>query len=427
MTSFRFVHAADLHLDTPFEGVARPAPAVAEALRDASLEAWDTLVRLTISEKAAFLLLAGDVYDGAERGLRAQLRFVRGLQQLAEHHIQVFIVSGNHDPVEEGWSAVRRWPPNVVMFGHEEVGAAAALHANGAQLAVVRGISYGRRDVTENLAKRFAAGSAAGIADQGLHIALLHCTVGTTTEHAPYSPCSLADLAAAPVDYWALGHIHARHTPQAGEPWVVYPGNLQGRSPKPSETQAKGALVVEVESDAVREVRFAACDSIRFVNLALDTSSLTDLPALQAELMSAAAAAQTAHGSRDLLLRAALSGRGALHADLRRPGALDTLLEALREECGEARPFLWWNALRDETRAALDRDAIAARADFSAELLAVSGALAADDAALQQQLAALNSGLPARRLPHAAGAVDDPAALLAAAEETALDLLEGGD
>lgn len=111
MGTFRFVHAADLHLDTPFEGIGRVAPQIAEALRDASLNAWDALVRLTIDRDAAFLLLAGDIYDGAERGVRAQLRFVRGLERLAEHRIQTFIVHGNHDPLD-GWSAIRKWPPS---------------------------------------------------------------------------------------------------------------------------------------------------------------------------------------------------------------------------------------------------------------------------------------------------------------------------
>jgi len=90
MTSFRFVHAADLHLDTPFQGVAQPAPAVAEALRDASLAAWDELVELTLREQAAFLLLAGDIYDGAERGMRAQFRFLHGLERLADARVPVF-------------------------------------------------------------------------------------------------------------------------------------------------------------------------------------------------------------------------------------------------------------------------------------------------------------------------------------------------
>src|SRR3989304_3453460 len=120
MNRFSFVHAADLHLDAPFEGVGRVPPAVAELLRDASLDAWDALVRLTVERGAALLLLAGDIYDGEERGVRAQVRFRGGLETLAAHGVQVCIVHGNHDPLE-GWSAIDVWPPWVFVFGSADV------------------------------------------------------------------------------------------------------------------------------------------------------------------------------------------------------------------------------------------------------------------------------------------------------------------
>ena len=109
---FRFIHAADLHLDTPFQGVAGPAPEVATALYEASLQAWDNVVDLAIEREAAFVLIAGDIYDGADRGVRAQLRFLAGLKRLDEAGIRSFVVHGNHDPLD-GWSAIREWPAGV--------------------------------------------------------------------------------------------------------------------------------------------------------------------------------------------------------------------------------------------------------------------------------------------------------------------------
>ena len=103
---FCFVHAADLHLDTPFRGIGQVNARLGERLRDASLDAFDDLVQLTIDRRAEFLLLAGDVYDGADRGVRAQLRFLRGMKKLAFEGIPVFVVHGNHDPLD-GWSAIR--------------------------------------------------------------------------------------------------------------------------------------------------------------------------------------------------------------------------------------------------------------------------------------------------------------------------------
>src|SRR3954468_12734733 len=113
---FRFVHAADLHLDTPFAAIGRVAPEVAARLRDASLEAFDSLVTMAIEREAAFAVFAGDIYDAADRGVRAQLRFLRGVERLGERGIPVFVAHGNHDPLD-GWSAIRRAPSNLTVFG----------------------------------------------------------------------------------------------------------------------------------------------------------------------------------------------------------------------------------------------------------------------------------------------------------------------
>ncbi|MGO9560026.1 MAG: metallophosphoesterase family protein, partial [Acidimicrobiales bacterium] len=168
---FCFVHAADLHLDTPFKGVSETAPRIGAALREASLDAFDQLVELCLDREAAFLLVAGDVYDGAERGLRAQLRFRDGLQRLSDAGIDTFVVHGNHDPVDEGWSAVRVWPERVHFFGADEV-ECMPVARDGQVIATVQGISYGRREVTENLALRFSRPTS-----EGLKIGLLHCNV----------------------------------------------------------------------------------------------------------------------------------------------------------------------------------------------------------------------------------------------------------
>src|SRR5580698_10557440 len=234
---FRFIHAADLHLDTPFAGLGRVSPEIAGRLRDASLEAFDALVRMAIERKAAFVIFAGDIYDSADRGVRAQLRFLRGVARLGEHGITVFVAHGNHDPMD-GWSAVRRLPENLVVFGSDAV----ERHTMGREdepWAHVYGISYPRRDVTENLALRFQRTEA-----PGLHIGVLHANVGNQPEHPAYSPCTVADLGAAGMDYWALGHIHQYQRLAEGRPWIVYPGSLQAM--KSSELGPRGAVVVEV-------------------------------------------------------------------------------------------------------------------------------------------------------------------------------------
>src|SRR5437899_3085210 len=181
---FRFVHAADLHLDTPFASIGRVAPEIADRLRDASLEAFDALVRMAIEHEAAFVIFAGDTYDCADRGVRAQLRFLRGVERLGEQGIPVFVAHGNHDHLE-GWSALRKVPDNLVVFGSEAVESHTVMR-EGVALAQVYGISYGQRDVTENLALRFGRRDV-----PGLHIGVLHCSVGAQPDSPAYSPCSV--------------------------------------------------------------------------------------------------------------------------------------------------------------------------------------------------------------------------------------------
>lgn len=370
MNHFRFVHASDLHLDTPFIGVGRVDPDIAAALRDASLEAWDALVNLTVEERADFLVLVGDIYDGADRGVRAQLRFLHGIERLASRGITGFIVYGNHDPLD-GWSAIRRWPSNVTIFGSDGI-ETVPVERRGERIAYVQGVSYPRRDVAENLALRFRRTS-----DVGFHIGLLHCNVGRPA-HANYSPCTVGDLRNAAMDYWALGHIHKRETLSEGRPWIVYPGNLQGRSLKSSEQGAKGAVVVDVEDDRVAGLRFAPLDRVRSEVREINISDIVDIPELERRLATLVDELREQGEGRGLLLRVRLSGRGALHADLGRYGRLLELLSAMRASERGREPFVWWEGLADETRPTLDLETIASRKDFSAEVLAARDALLAD-------------------------------------------------
>lgn len=419
MTHFRFVHASDLHLDTPFQGVGRLDPEVGAALRDASLEAWDALVALTLERRANFLLLAGDIYDGADRGVRAQLRFLKGLERLAEAEIKVFVAYGNHDPLD-GWSAIHRWPSNVTVFGHHRV-ESVNIERQGERLATVHGISYPRRDVTENLALRFARGP-----ENGFQIGVLHCNVGSQPEHPTYSPCTIDDLRRIGLDYWALGHIHKRQTLLEGRPWIAYSGNLQGRSLKPSERGAKGALVVDVEGEVVTRMEFVACDRVRPVVVELDIGGLRDIPDLSVALLERAAHARTEHEGRALLVRGVLGGTGALHEELQRSARLKELLISLRDEAKAESPFIWWEGLVDESRPALDIPSIVARGDFSAELVQAAEELRNDRAQLLELMDRQFKPLQRTRVNKWVPSSDrgEEQLLVARSEALALDALE---
>jgi DNA repair exonuclease SbcCD nuclease subunit len=414
---FRFVHAADLHLDTPFEGIGRASPEVAARLREASLEAWDGLVALAIEREAAFVLVAGDIYDGADRGVRAQLRFHRGLERLAAGGVRVFIVHGNHDPLD-GWSAIRSWPEGVTVFGCDRV-ESVPVTKGPATIATVHGISYPRRDVRENLALGFSRGGA-----PGFNIGLLHCNAGANPRHAPYSACTVDDLRQAGLDYWALGHVH-EHDVLARDPLVVYPGTLQGRSSHAFDLGPKGALLVQVGSHGVEDLELVALDRVRFVGGEVDVASAEDLPALERALLAWRDRVRDLNAGRGLILRAVLAGRGPVRAHLDRHGVLRDLVQALREREEGVQPFVWWDAIADRSSAARDLDAVAAREDFPAELLRAGRRLREQPDALASAVEGQREALVRAGAHRWLGEIDpdERLALLDAATVTALDLV----
>jgi DNA repair exonuclease SbcCD nuclease subunit len=425
--SFSFVHAADLHLDTPFHGIGEVAPRVALALREASLDAFDAIVECCIEENAAFFLVAGDIYDGAERGLRAQLRFRDGLSRLAASGIPSFVVHGNHDPIATGWSAIgHSWPDGVTVFGSDEV-TVVPIVQDGVQIATVQGISYAKIETTENLALRFHRPEGPGV-----HIGLLHCNVaGVTTGYANYSPCSLDDLRKTGLDYLALGHIHQRRilSGKTGsqEPWVVYSGNSQARSPKPSEREPKGAVVVHVEGGAVHHVEFVACDRVRYNEVDCSISDLQDLGELEDRLEELQATSLAGADGRSVVLRARITGRGKLHADLIRPGVLDDLLVHLREHTGNDL-FCWWDEIHDESATELDLDALRKRGDFASDLLELADAVATDEQTRRALAEELSAKVPRSlwsRLDALLGDVDELEAIVSHATTLALDEISG--
>lgn len=299
--------------------------------------------------------------------MRAQLRFRRGLERLSSQGIRSFIVHGNHDPVQEGWSAVREWPDGVTVFGHDTV-EEEVVEWEGQPVATVHGISFGHREETENLALRFRRGDGPGV-----HVGVLHANVGGNPDHDPYAPCSLTDLVEGGMDYWALGHIHLRQVVRPGDPWIVYPGDLQGRSPKPSELDSKGALVVEVEGRAIAEPEFVPVDVVRFEQLDVDVSELT-IPRLQDELAAQGDRMLRNADGRSLIVRCRLTGQGSIHGDLARRGTVEDLLQTLRDEFSDREPFLWWESVRNNTvgENPIDVEAVRARDDFAGVLVAVA-------------------------------------------------------
>lgn len=430
---FQFIHAADLHLDTPFTGMHRVDASLVDTLRDATTQAFENLVEAALERSVAFVVIAGDVYDGPAQGVRAQLAFRNGLDRLAQAGIQSFVVHGNHDPVEEGWSAVRKWPTGVTVFGTGAVTTVPVVR-DGQILAMIHGISYPRRAVSDNLALGFRRDPAGCF-----QVGVLHCNVGANADHAPYSPCTIEDLMASKLDYWALGHIHLRQNLHEKGPWIVYPGSLQGLSPKPSEHGAKGALVVDVDDQQVTGVEFVPLDVVRFDEVEIDIAGIADVAGLLDELVEAARAQAAVHDGRAVVLRVSLTGRGVVHRDLcqghtRRvsevstkpwqPYIRDYVLDPARAVLASRTQTIWLDVVEDRTSREIDVESHRGRGDFAADLVATVDSMLAAPATTAELIATHLDSFPARDLRRLLGDALDAAPTddeIRSALEVALD------
>ena len=417
----RFVHASDLHLDSPFTGLKAAAPEnVAERLYKATFDAYENIINLCISEEVDALLVAGDVYDGADRSLRAQLRFIEGLKRLDTEGIRSFVCHGNHDPLD-GWQARLDYPPSCCRFGREWE---AAPVFEGPNRAVIHGISYPKRDITQNLAHRL------GRVDPGpFSIGLLHANVSNDPNHAAYAPCSIDDLSGSGVDYWALGHVHTRQVLSEREPAVVYPGNPQGRHP--NETGARGVDLVEVDDGGNVHLKFHPMATVQWESLPVDITPFETEQQLLDALHQWMQRVLDGADDRSVVVRMTLTGRGELNRTLRRPNTIEDLVEAINREWAEGSPFVWCERIEDASASPVDREARRKGSDCLAEALRTADS-AKTDAELLTRLGAGLSDLYEhhrfrRYLSRFAPNEEELAALVEEAEAMAVDLLAEDD
>jgi exonuclease SbcD len=367
MPRFCFIHVADLHLDTPFACTRVDSPQIAETLREATFQAWERVVSACIEHSAAFLVVVGDIFDASQKSLRAQLRFREGLERLDHHSIPVFVTHGNHDPLDSV-SASLPPPPNTFVFGPDVE--TREVHRDGQLLALLAGISHLQKNETRNLARSFSAVSNEG-GRELFRLALLHCNVGAETGHDAYAPCELTDLTNAGYDYWALGHVHERRV-LSRFPWIVYPGNTQGRSLR--ELGSRGCMLVEVEgAEVVSEPQFIETDSVRWFSVDIDAEPFANTHELLEGLLRECLRLQQAADGRPAVARLVVRGRTHLYRELRRPGYIADLEDEVRATTAAWNPFLDLAVLDLVVRPPLDLDSLGTVPDFLGDLLRGAG------------------------------------------------------
>ena len=420
--AFSFVHAADLHLDSPFRGLTTQVPEIARALRDATFTAFDHLVQLCLDARIDFLVVAGDVFDAAERSVRAQLRFRDGLARLAANGISSFVAFGNHDHLG-AWSPAVTWPERVHVFGPDVTTALA--RRGEAPLAAITGVSYPRQSEPRNLATMLTAATADPADADLFRVAVLHANVGSRPGHDNYAPCTVGDLARGPFDYWALGHVHTREV-LCERPYAAFPGNTQGRHI--NEDGARGCLLVRVDAAGTVSTAFHAVDALRWSTTEVSIEGLVAVDALRGRVAEALEALRADSDGRPLLTRVRLTGRGPLFHDLRTNRALDDVLDSLRDQHVNAAPFVWVDQIEVACRPTIDLAARAASPDLLGEVLRGREELRSGGLdALRTELAALYDHPRVRRILTSAPDDGDLQQWLDAAALACVDGLEGDD
>jgi DNA repair exonuclease SbcCD nuclease subunit len=367
---FTFLHSADIHLDSPLCGLDRYEGAPVEEIRGATRRALANLVDLAIGERVAFVVLAGDLYDGDWRDFDTGLYFVRQMSRLREAGIPIFGVHGNHDAASKITRSLRL--PDNVEFFPTTAPATRRLEELG---VAVHGQSFASQCTTSDLAKNYPAPEAGFF-----NLGILHTSMEGREGHGSYAPCSESCLRQSGYDYWALGHIHRREVLGGGST-IAYPGNPQGRHIR--ETGPKGCLLVHVDDAQSATTEFRPLDVLRWEVLSIPLGDAEDLSeVLQRVDQALRSAVEDAEG-RLLAARVVLQGETKLFtpiaADLRQWA---TEIRALAFGIGAE--GVWIEKVKNETTALGARQATGDDDTPIAEVAAIveeysaGGATAAD-------------------------------------------------
>lgn len=302
---FKFLHAADIHLDSPLLSLSKYPGAPVEKIRLATREALANLVRLAIDERVAFVVIAGDVYDGDWDDYNTGHYFNAQMGKLASAKIPVCLISGNHDAQNKMTKALRL-PENVHQFPTDLPSTLRLDHVP----VSLHGQGFATQSVKHDLSLAYP------LADGGrFNIGVLHTSVAGYEGHDDYAPCTLHGLCNKGYEYWALGHIHQRQVLHERHPMIAFPGNIQGRHI--GECGAKGCLLIEVnDNNHIASHAFHALDTFRWEKCEVDLSEVEDAQDVLAQVSEKLAGIAQSSEKRPAAVRVVLTGACPLHDEL---------------------------------------------------------------------------------------------------------------
>ncbi|CTQ51846.1 putative metallophosphoesterase YhaO [Roseibium album] len=251
----RILHTADVHLDSPLKSLALRDEGLQSTVQTATRTAFTRLVNFALAEGVSALLIAGDLFDGAERSAKTAAFLTGHLDRLKQADIPVFYIKGNHD-AENPLTGEVSLPDNVHVFDGR-----GGRHKLGETNIWIHGVSFSGRQAPDSLLPKFGSPEP-----DAVNIAMLHTSLAGSQGHDTYAPCSVAELSALGFDYWALGHVHKRQV-HSSAPWIVMPGIPQGRDIGEAGPKSATLLSIEDKTISISEVPTSAAE---FLELKVD-------------------------------------------------------------------------------------------------------------------------------------------------------------
>ncbi|MDO8863297.1 DNA repair exonuclease [Haliea sp. E1-2-M8] len=389
---FRFVHAADIHLDSALHGLERYVGAPVEEIRSATRRAFDNLIELAIDEQVAFVLLVGDLYDGDWKDYNTGLYFVERMGRLRDASIRVFIVAGNHDAASQITKHLRL-PDNVTLFSTRKP-ERVVLDDLGVSIC---GQGFATRAVTDDISQGYPQGDP-----QLLNIGLLHTCLDGKPGHEPYAPCTVDGLRSKGYQYWALGHVHKREE-VSRDPWIVFPGNIQGRHIR--EIGPKGCTLVTVDGGEIVAVEHRDLDVMRWSICELDVSATETVDDIYEQVREGLQLALDAAEGRPVAVRLVLHGDCSAHVKLHTDR--ERWIQEYRAlATGLGGAGIWLEKISIKTKPAISTDEVLERDDALSGLLRAIHDMELDSSVLDEladEMSVLRQKLPTELL-----AGDDP-------------------
>lgn len=340
----KFIHTADIHLDSPLQGLGRYEGAPVEQIRNATRHAFENLVHLAISEQVKFVLIAGDLYDGDWRDYNVGLFLAREMGKLRKEGIRVFIVSGNHD-AESKITRSLRLPENVKIFSTKKP-ETFLLDDLG---VAVHGQGFHQPAVTEDIASKYPDGISGSF-----NIGILHTSVTGREGHEPYAPCQVETLLSKHYDYWALGHVHNREVLHE-DPWIIFPGNIQGRYIR--ETGPKGCTLVTVDDGIVVAAEHQELDVLRWTLCRIDSSDAATVEAVLEKINEELSTQYDQNAGKPIAARILVSGSCKAHEAIAKDAI--QLINQIRSEATDlSSGMIWVEKVIFQTRPQSDPDKI---------------------------------------------------------------------